>query len=74
MSTPIEQAIEAIFASLDNDHEDLDAHIKTLKSALKETGEKEAVFEAERLPQNNRQGRKHMQSYFKKRGVKVVFK
>ena len=33
----------------------------------------EASFAPERLSQNNRSGRKMMQSYFKKRGVKVVF-
>jgi hypothetical protein len=31
------------------------------------------VFEPARLAQNNRQGRKLMQSYFRKRGVAVSF-
>ena len=36
-------------------------------------GAKEAVFEPAKLAQNNRQGRKMMQSYFKKKGVAVSF-
>jgi hypothetical protein len=34
---------------------------------------KDAVFESNRLPINNREGRKTMQAYFKKRGVRVSF-
>lgn len=67
------QAIEAIYTSLSNDNEDIDFHIANLKSAMSDAGEKEAVFEPARLVQNNRSGRKMMQAYFKKRGVKVVF-
>lgn len=66
-------AKEAIYTSLANDNEDIDIHINNLKSAMKAEGLKEAEFEPERLSQNNRSGRKMMQSYFKKRGVKVVF-
>ena len=66
-------AKEAIYTSLANDNEDIDIHINNLKAAMKEEGLKEAEFEPERLSQNNRSGRKMMQSYFKKRGVKVVF-
>ena len=66
-------AKEAIYTSLENGNEDIDLHIKNLKGALKESGEKQVEFEAARLAQNNRDGRKMMQSYFKKRGVKVVF-
>lgn len=69
----IEQAIEAVYESLERDNEDIDLHIATLKSALTAAGKKEAVFAPERLAQNNRAGRKMMQSYFAKRGVKVVF-
>ena len=36
-------------------------------------GVKEAVFETGKLAQSNRQGRKIMQSYFKKKGVAVAF-
>ena len=66
-------AIENVYAALANDNEDIDFHIANLKSAMDAAGEKEAVFEPDKLAQNNRAGRKMMQSYFKKRGVKVVF-
>jgi len=69
----VEDAKEAVYQSMIDDNEDIDLHIANLKKALAAAGEKEAVFEPTRLAQNNRQGRKHMQSYFKKRGVKVVF-
>ena len=74
MSTPtVQQAQQAIYDSLHNDNEDIDLHIKNLKDALAAEGQKEAVFETSKLMQNNRQGRKMMQSYFKKRGVSVTF-
>jgi hypothetical protein len=69
----LEQATEAIYQSLQNGNEDIDLHIGNLKKALSDAGQKEAVFKPERLVQNNRQGRKMMQSYFKKRGVSVSF-
>lgn len=71
--TLVEQAIEAIYHSIHNDNEEIDERIKALKIALKDAGEKEATFKPERLAMNNRQGRKMMQTYFKKRGVAVVF-
>ncbi|HRQ60540.1 MAG TPA: hypothetical protein PLO23_03350 [Alphaproteobacteria bacterium] len=71
--TTLNEAIEAVYQSLDNDNEDIDLHIAALKSALTAAGVKEATFAPERLAQNNRAGRKMMQSYFAKRGVKVVF-
>lgn len=71
--TTLNEAIESVYQSLDNDNEDIDLHIANLKSALKAEGRKEAVFAPDRLAQNNRAGRKMMQSYFAKRGVKVVF-
>jgi len=69
-----EQAIENIYKSLENDNYDIDTHIDALKEVLKSEGTN--VFEAEpdKLAQNNRQGRKMMQSYFKKRGIIVNFK
>lgn len=73
MSHSVEQATEAIYQSLQNDNEDLDARIKDLKEAMKAEKKAEAVFDADRLVQNNREGRKRMQSYFKKKGVKVSF-
>ena len=69
----VEQAIEKIYTSLHNDNADIDTHIGNLKQALDASGQKEAVFESARLAQNNRQGRKMMQAYFRKRGVAVVF-
>lgn len=75
MSTEkIKTATEAIYHSLVNDNEDIDQHIAALKTALREAGEKTAIFDPTRLYQNNRQGRKIMQSYFKKHGVIVEFK
>ena len=64
---------DAIYESIRNDNEGLDDNIKALKEILKEQGAKEAVFEPEKLVQNNRQGRQMMKSYFKKRGVIVKF-
>lgn len=67
------QAIDNIYASINNDNEDIDRHIAALKAAMSRDGVKEAVFEPAKLAQSNRQGRKMMQSYFKKRGVAVSF-
>ena len=69
----LEEATEAIYEALEKDNEDIDLKIKDLKEAMKVSGTKEAKFDPARLVQNNREGRKRMQSYFKKRGVKVVF-
>lgn len=67
------QAIENIYASINNDNEEIDMHIAALKAAMAREGVKEAVFEPSRLAQSNRQGRKIMQSYFRKKGVSVSF-
>jgi hypothetical protein len=67
------QAIDNIYASIKADNEDLDTHIAALKAAMGREGVKEAVFEPAKLAQPNRQGRKIMQSYFKKKGVVVSF-
>ena len=67
------EAVDNIYASLKANNEDLDVHISALKAAMARDGAKEAVFDPARLAQNNRQGRKLMQSYFKKRGVSVSF-
>jgi hypothetical protein len=69
----VSEAVEAIYASIRNDNEELDAHIAALKAAMAREGLKEATFETARLVQPNRQGRKLMQSYFKKKGVVVGF-
>ena len=68
-----QQAIEAVYEAMFNDNEDINARIKDLKESMKVEGVKKAVFDPTRLVQNNREGRKRMQSYFKKRGVVVVF-
>jgi len=73
MALSLNDAKEAVYTSLNADNEDIDAAIAGLKKAMIAVGDKEVEFEAERLSQNNRAGRKMMQSYFKKRGVKVVF-
>lgn len=69
----IEQAKEAIYTSLDNDNDDIDLHIVNLKKVMQDNKLVEVVFQSSRLPINNREGRKTMQAYFKKRGVKVCF-
>jgi hypothetical protein len=67
----IDQALENIYTSLNNDNEDIDLRIAELKQAL--GAEKSVTVNTARLAQNNREGRKMMQSYFKKRGVIVEF-
>jgi hypothetical protein len=69
----LEQAIENIYASLKADNADLNDHIAALKAVMAREGVKEAVFEPTKLAQNNRQGRKLMQAYFRKKGVAVAF-
>jgi hypothetical protein len=69
----VAEATDRIYASLQADNEDLDTHIATLKAAMAREGVKEAVFDAAKLAQNNRSGRKLMQAYFRQRGVKVGF-
>ena len=70
----VSEAIDAIYASIRADNADLDSHIAALKAALPREGAKEAVFDPAKLAQNNRQGRKLMQAYFRQRGVTVSFK
>lgn len=72
-SLTVNQAVDNIYASLKADNADIDAHIAALKSAMAREGLEEAVFDPSRIAQNNRQGRKLMQSYFRKRGVAVSF-
>jgi len=69
----VAEAIENIYASLRADNADIDAHIATLKAALVREGMKQAMFDPTKLAQNNRQGRKLMQAYFRQRGVSVKF-
>lgn len=69
----VEEAKQAVYQSLEENNDNIDFHISNLKKAMQDEGVKEAVFSPDKLAQNNRAGRKMMQSYFKKRGVKVVF-
>ena len=69
----VEQVLEDIYASLRNDNEGIDPLIAALKSVLAASGKKAVEVDAARLVQNNRAGRKMMQSYFKKRGVEITF-
>lgn len=70
----LNEAIDNIYTSLKENNADIDVHIAALKAAMAKDGVKEAMFDPAKLAQNNRQGRKMMQSYFKKRGVAVGFK
>jgi hypothetical protein len=70
---PVADILEDIYASLYNDNENIDGLIADLKAALGTAGQKEVTVDPARLVQNNRQGRKMMQSYFKKRGVSISF-
>ena len=67
------EATENIYASLREGTKDIDAHIAALKAVMLRDGLKEVAFEPGKLAQNNRSGRKLMQSYFRKKGVSVVF-
>ena len=69
----VQNAIDAIYESLKQDNLELDLRIKELKDAMIASGEKTAMFDANKIAQNNRQGRKLMQSYFKQKGVKIDF-
>ncbi len=74
MSEPtVAEATDSIYASLQSNNAGIDAHIATLKAALIREGVKEAVFDPTKLAQNNRSGRKLLQSYFRQRGVSVKF-
>ncbi|MFZ4540545.1 MAG: hypothetical protein ACOYNL_01890 [Rickettsiales bacterium] len=69
----VNEALEKVHASLNDNNVGLDAAIAELKAALATAGEKNVTMVKERLPQNNRQGRKMLQTYFKKRGVEVEY-
>lgn len=68
------EAIDNIYASLREDNKDLLTHIAALKAAMAREGVKEAIFDPTKLAQNNRQGRKLMQAFFRQKGVKIDFK
>lgn len=70
---PVSDVLEKIYESLLNDNAELETHITEAKKAMAAEGLKELSVDATRLAQNNRQGRKLMQAYFRQRGIKVVF-
>jgi hypothetical protein len=72
-NTSLSKALEDIYASLHNDNEDIDQRIIALKVALRAQNMKSVEVNPARIPQPNRQGRKLMLSYFKKRGVTITF-
>jgi hypothetical protein len=69
----VAEAIENIYASLRADNAEINERIAALKAAMAREGMKQAVFDPTKLVQNNRQGRKLMQAYFRQRGVSVSF-
>ncbi len=69
----VAEALEQIYASLANDNAGIDDCIREARAAMAAEGVKQLVVEPARLAQNNRQGRKIMESYFRKRGITVVF-
>jgi hypothetical protein len=70
----LNEAIDNIYASLREDNKDLLVHMTALKAAMAREGAKEAIFEPAKLAQNNRQGRKLMQAFFRQKGIKIDFK
>ncbi len=73
MTDAVKTALDEVHASLNDNNEGLDEKIANLKLALVAKGEKQVLMDQTLLPQNNRQGRKMLQTYFKKRGVVVAF-
>jgi hypothetical protein len=73
MSDAVKTALDAVHASLNDNNVNLDPCIAALKAALAAAGAKTVTMDPTRLPQNNRQGRKMLQTYFKKRGVVVEY-
>ncbi len=69
----MEQASDAIYDSLAAGNEDIDLHIAALRTTMAAQDVKVFTVDPARLLHNNRAGRKMMQSYFKKQGVKVEF-
>lgn len=69
----VKEALEKTYACLHDNNTGIDAAIAELKAAMVAAGEKSVTMTRVRLPQNNRQGRKILQTYFKKRGVTVVY-
>lgn len=73
MTVTVDAALEKIYTAIHNDNDNLDAHIRELKTALAEQNTNSVTVDSSRLVQGNRQGRKLMQAYFRQRGVIVDF-
>lgn len=73
MADAVKQALDAVHNSLNDNNAGLDEKIAALKAALEQKGEKSVLMDKTRLPNNSRPGRKMLQTYFKKRGVVVVY-
>ncbi len=71
--TAVNKALEDMYTALQNDNLGLDESILALKIALFAQGKKSFEADPSKIPYPNRQGRKMMQSYFKKRGLAVTF-
>lgn len=72
-NTALDKALDAIYASLKNNHEELDERIAALKAVLQAENMASVEIDSTKIPHPNRQGRKIMESYFRKRGVIVTF-
>ena len=72
-NTAVNKALDDVYASLNNENLGLDECILALKIALFAEGKKSFEADPARIPHPNRQGKKLMQSYFKKRGLAVTF-
>jgi hypothetical protein len=70
----IQQALEAVYTSLNADNEAIDECIVALRKEMQQEKTTEVEIESIKLPVPNREGRNMLKSYFKKRGVKVKFK
>ncbi len=68
-----EEALENVYTAVQNDNENIDMCIKDLKIAMIIEGKKSVEIATSRLVYNNRQGKKLMKAYFKKRGVIIEF-
>ena len=69
----VTEAIDNVYGSLRDDNRDIEQHVAALKAALAREGRKEAVLDPGRIAQNNREGRKRLQAYFRQKGVFVSF-
>jgi hypothetical protein len=69
----VTEAIDNVYGSLRDDNRDIEQHVAALRAALVREGRTEAVLDPARIAQNNREGRKRLQAYFRQKGVSVSF-